>query len=105
MESSKAGERRLLSYAMDLALEIDAKPETVPSRLTSVRISRRDGAVDGRSAFRKSRTRPENEDAEHGRWFIEHPVRAGWELGGTVKPTKARRPGTLPRDDRAKKRR
>ena len=85
MESLKAGERRLLSYAMDLALTIDAKAETVPSRLTSVRISR-GVMVQSTEERLRSTYSARNEDAEPRTLVIEHPVRAGWTLGGTVKP-------------------
>jgi len=85
MDSLKAGERRLLSYAMDLALVIDAKAETVPSRLTSVRISR-GVMVQSTEERLRSTYSARNEDAEARTLVIEHPVRAGWTLGGTVKP-------------------
>jgi hypothetical protein len=85
MDSLKAGERRLLSYAMDLALTIDAKSETVPSRLTSVRISR-GVMVQSTEERLRSTYSARNEDAEARTLVIEHPVRAGWTLGGTVKP-------------------
>jgi len=85
MDSLKAGERRLLSYAMDLALTIDAKAETVPSRLTSVRISR-GVMVQSTEERLRSTYSARNEDAEARTLVIEHPVRAGWTLGGTVKP-------------------
>jgi hypothetical protein len=85
MDSLKAGERRLLSYAMDLALTIDAKSEPVPSRLTSVRISR-GVMVQSTEERLRSTYSARNEDAEARTLVIEHPVRAGWTLGGTVKP-------------------
>ena len=45
-----------------------------------------------------------NEDAEARTLVIEHPVRAGWTLGGTVKPDESTAGlAPLPRDDRAKK--
>jgi hypothetical protein len=88
MDPLKAGERRLLSYAMDLALTIDAKAETVPTRLTSLRISR--GVVVEQTEERlRSTYSARNEDAEARTLVIEHPVRAGWTLGGTVKPVES----------------
>ena len=88
MDPLKAGERRLLSYAMDLALTIDAKAEPVPTRLTSVRISR--GVVMQQTEERlRSTYSARNEDAEARTLVIEHPVRAGWTLGGTVKPVES----------------
>ena len=88
MDPLKAGERRLLSYAMDLALTIDAKAEPTPTRLTSVRISR--GVVIQQTEERlRSTYSARNEDAEARTLVIEHPVRAGWTLGGTVKPAES----------------
>ena len=85
MDPLRAGERRLLSYAMDLALVIDAKQEPVPSRLTSVRISR--GVMVQTTEERlRSTYSARNEDTDARTLVIEHPVRAGWALGGTVKP-------------------
>ena len=73
---------------MDLALTIDAKAEPVPTRLTSVRILR--GAVIQQTEERlRSTYAARNEDAEARTLVIEHPVRAGWTLGGTVKPVES----------------
>ncbi|HXT69052.1 MAG TPA: carboxypeptidase regulatory-like domain-containing protein [Vicinamibacterales bacterium] len=88
MDPLKAGERRLLSYAMDLAITIDAKSEQVPTRLTSLRISR-GVVVEQMEEHLRSTYAARNEDAEARTLVIEHPVRAGWTLGGTVKPVES----------------
>jgi hypothetical protein len=85
VDSLKAGERRLLSYALDLALTVDAKGDSSPSRLTRVRVSR--GIVIQELEERQSRTYTiRNEDSEPRVLVVEHPARAGWTVGGTMTP-------------------
>jgi hypothetical protein len=85
MESLKAGERRLLSYALDLGVVVDAKGETVPSRVTRVQIAR--GAIIQQTEERQRRVyTARNEDAEARVVVIEHPARAGWTVGGGATP-------------------
>jgi len=85
MDPLKAGERRLLSYATDLGLQVDAKGETVPSRTTKVQVSR--GLLIQTTEERQRRTyTARNEDTEPRELVIEHPVRAGWTIGGTLAP-------------------
>jgi hypothetical protein len=86
LDPMKAGERRLLSYAMDLGLQVDAKGESVPSRITKVQVSR--GLVIQTTEERTRRTyTARNEDTEPRVLVIEHPVRQGWTLGGSITPT------------------
>jgi hypothetical protein len=85
IEPLKAGERRLLSYALDLGLLVDAKAETVPTQITRVQVSR--GLVIQQTEERQRRTyTARNEDSEPRVLVIEHPARAGWTLGGTLTP-------------------
>jgi len=85
MESLKAGERRLLSYAVDLGLVLDAKGEAVPTRTTRVRVSK--GMLIQQVEERQRRVySARNEDSEARLLVVEHPVRSGWTLGGTIKP-------------------
>jgi hypothetical protein len=85
IEPLKAGEKRLLSYALDLAVTIDAKGESVPARVTRVQVSR--GVLIQHTEERQRRAySARNEDAEARTIVIEHPARAGWEVGGTMKP-------------------
>lgn len=85
MESLKAGERRLLSYALDLALTVDAKGDSVPVRITQVQVNR--GLVIQQVEERQVQTYSvRNEDSEPRVLVIEHPARTGWTLGGTVAP-------------------
>jgi len=85
MESLKAGERRLLSYAMDLALTVDVKGDAVPVRVTRVQVSR--GLVIQQIEERQVQNYSvRNEDSEPRVLVIEHPARSGWKLAGTVEP-------------------
>jgi hypothetical protein len=86
MDPVKPGERRLLSYASDLALLVDWKPEgTEPERVTSLRIAR--GLLVFQRELREKRTYSvRNEDGKARTLVIEHPNRAGWKLQGTIKP-------------------
>jgi len=88
MESLKAGERRLLSYALDSGLTVDAKGENSPTRITKVQINR--GVVIQQVEERQVVTyNVRNEDTEPRVLVIEHPVRSGWTLGGTVTPVES----------------
>jgi len=75
----KPGEKRLVSYATDLAMRVDAKSESEKQRITRVRISR--GVMTHTSELREKKTYTvRNEDAAPRALVIEHPVRAGWKL-------------------------
>lgn len=54
MKPLKAGEKRLLSYAADLGLFVDAKGENVPTRTTKVRIA--NGLIIQETEERQART-------------------------------------------------
>jgi hypothetical protein len=85
IEPLKAGERRLLSYAADLALILSARSEPVPTRTTETRVMR--GLLVQKIEERQKRVySARNEDSEPRTLVIEHPVRPGWILGGTIKP-------------------
>lgn len=85
MDPVKPGERRLLSYAADLALLVDMKQDTTdPERVTSLRIAR--GVMMLQREFREKRTYTvRNEDSKARTVVIEHPNRAGWKLISAAK--------------------
>jgi hypothetical protein len=86
LEPLKAGEKRLLSYAVDLAVQVDAKGESMPTRFTRVRIAR--GVVTQESEERQRRVYTvRNEDTEARTLVLDHPARAGWTIGGTIAPS------------------
>jgi hypothetical protein len=85
IEPLKAGERRLLSYASDLAVLVDMKRDGPPQRVNRISIAR--GVVLQRSEDRsRAAYTIRNEDAAARQVVIEHPVRAGWVLGPGAKP-------------------
>jgi hypothetical protein len=85
MDSFKPGEKRLLSYALDLGVQVDAKGENVPVKVTKVTVSR--GLVIQTTEERQRRTyTARNEDTEPRVLVVEHPARAGWTVGGTITP-------------------
>jgi hypothetical protein len=86
MDAVKPGERRLLSYASDLALLVDARQDAQePERVRNVRIAR--GLLILQREFRDRRIYTvRNEDAKARTLVIEHPNRPGWKLLGATKP-------------------
>jgi hypothetical protein len=86
MDPLKPGEKRLLSFAADLGVQVDAKGENVPTKTTKVSISR--GVMIQQTEERQRRTyTARNEDTEPRVLVIEHPVRVGWTVGGSLTPT------------------
>jgi hypothetical protein len=86
MDAVKPGEKRLLSYAADLALLVDAKQDPAgPERVTSVRIAK--GVMIFQREYRETRTYTvRNQDVKARMLVVEHPNRPGWQLVGTTKP-------------------
>lgn len=78
-DTIKPGERRLLSYAVDLAVRIDDRQAPQAYRVSRVRavngllISDREQCAEHTYTIR-------NEDAQPRTLVIEHPVRPGWTL-------------------------
>jgi hypothetical protein len=88
VEPLKAGERRLLSYAIDLAVTVDAKAEAAPTRVMKVQVAR--GLLIQQTEERQRRTYiARNEDSERRTLVVEHPARAGWTVGGTLAPAES----------------
>jgi len=84
IEPLKDGERRLVSYATDLAMQVTSTGDTSPSRITRVTMSR--GVLVQQREDRQTRTyAARNEDAQPRVLVIEHPVRDGWVLSGNTK--------------------
>ncbi len=78
-DALKPGEKRLLSYAIDLGLTVDTKRESQRERVTHVRIAR--GVMFHISEERETRTYTvRNEDTTARSMVIEHPVRPEWKL-------------------------
>lgn len=81
----KPGEKRLLSYAVDQGIHIDAQSKYSSERVTRVRIVH--GVLTQTRGQREKRTYTiRNADAKPRNVVIEHPVRAGWKLLSEIKP-------------------
>jgi hypothetical protein len=84
IEPLKGGERRLVSYATDLAMLVTSTGDAVPSRVIRVQMAR--GVLIQHREDRQSRTyTARNEDEQPRVLVIEHPVRDGWNLSGDTK--------------------
>jgi hypothetical protein len=86
LDSMKPAERRLISYATDLGVRVDAKQLNVPQQVTRVLIVR--GVMtQRREALQETTYTVRNDDTTARAVVIEHPMRAGWKLtGDTPKP-------------------
>jgi hypothetical protein len=81
----RPAEKRLVSYATDLALNVSSKNNTEREQVTRVRIGR--GAMTQMRELREKKTYMfRNEDTTPRMAIVEHPVRAGYELRSEVKP-------------------
>jgi len=79
MDAIKPGEKRLLSYAADLGVLVDAKQKSGAQRVTKVVISR--GVMSQSTQERQECTYTiRNRDASPRTLVIEHPARTGWKL-------------------------
>lgn len=85
IEPVKAGERRLVSYATDLAMNVTTASTALPSRIFRVRA--RDGIVIQDSEERSEWTyTARNEDTTPRTLIVEHRQRPGWKLAEGQKP-------------------
>lgn len=85
IEPIKAGERRLVSYASDLAVLVTTTANTLPSRVFRVRA--RDGIIIQDSEDRSEWTyTARNEDTTARTLIVEHRQRPGWKLAEGQKP-------------------
>ncbi len=81
----RPGEKRLVSYAIDLALNVSTKVGSAQQRITRVRANK--GILIHTSAVRETKTYTfRNEDSSAREVVIEHPVRPRYELRGSARP-------------------
>jgi len=81
----RPGERRLLTYAIDLGLTADSAQRTEPQRVVRVRIDK--GVLTQQSEVREKKTYTfRNEDTSPRTVVVEHPVRTGYKLRSVVQP-------------------
>lgn len=85
IDSMHPGEKRLISYAADLAMQVVAKQESAPQVLTYIRAAR---GILIRSVESRSKTSYtiRNEDSIPRTLILEQPIRQGWKLAGDLKP-------------------
>jgi len=84
METLKPGEKRLLSYAADPGVRVEAKQDSQPARIFRARAQHGVLAVQRESrAIRTYTVRNENDAARSV--VIEHPTRPGWRLTSSAK--------------------
>ena len=89
IEALKPGERRLLSYAADTAVHVDAKTDGGPRRVERIQIVR--GVITQTVQDRERRVYTvRNEDASPRVVIVEHAARPGWILStGTPQPAES----------------
>jgi hypothetical protein len=85
IEAIHPGEKRLISYAADLAMQVVVKTETPEAKKASVRVAK---GIMIRTVESRSKTiyTIRNEDASPRTVVIEQPIHAGWKLAENVKP-------------------
>jgi len=88
----KPGERRLISYATDLGLLVEASKNSQPQRVTRVKISK--GALTQVSELHERTLYvARNQDGIAHTLVIEHPARAVWQLAKSAKEPEEKAPG------------
>jgi len=91
-DSIKPGERRLISYATDLGLVMEASKNSQPQRVTKVKISK--GALTQVSELHERTLYvARNQDANARTLVIEHPARVDWQLAKSAKEPEEKAPG------------
>jgi hypothetical protein len=89
----KPGERRILSYATDLGLLVEAQKNSQPQHVTRVKISK--GVLTQVSELQeRTLYTVRNQDEATRTLVIEHPSRPDWKLTKGVKEPDERTPGT-----------
>jgi len=85
LDPVKPGEKRLLSYAADLGVRVEAKAAAEAQPVTRVRIAH--GVMTSTSEVREQKTYTvRNEDTHSRTVVIEHPRRPGYTLAAGLEP-------------------
>ncbi len=85
VDAIEPSERRLISYAIDLAVQVDTRNGTEQGKFTRTRIAR--GVMIRTSEEHQSVTYTiHNADTSPRTVVIEHPVHPGWKLAPTLHP-------------------
>lgn len=86
METLKASDKRLISYAVDLGTRVTSNIDS--SRSTVRQVSAKRGVITTRYALQEVKTYSiRNVDAKAKTLIIEHPLREGYKLTSAVKPS------------------
>ncbi len=84
-DTISAGQKRLVSYAADPAVQVSTKESSPPEEVTRIRIAK--GLMITMRELRQTETyRVSDSDTRPRTVIIEHPVRQGWELSKDLKP-------------------
>jgi hypothetical protein len=79
METLKAGDKRLISYAIDIGTRISAKLDSDPEMVREIHFRR--GILTTRAALKETKTYTiHNVDQKDKTLIIEHPIRPGYKL-------------------------
>jgi hypothetical protein len=85
LDPVRPGEKRLVSYATDLALNASSRKATEQQRVSRVRVSH--GVMTHENEIREKKTYTfRNEDTSARSVIIEHPVRTGYTLRSQTQP-------------------
>jgi hypothetical protein len=88
LDAIKPGEKRLLSYAADLGLLVDAKQKNENQHVTRIVIAH--GAMTQSTQERQEETYTvRNRDTPARVLIVEHPARAGWKLADDETPAES----------------
>ena len=85
IEPLTPGERRLVSFALDLGVQVAARPGDSPGRVTRIRIAKGMVTQDTEQHQRRTYT-IRNDDREARTVIVEHPARPDWKLAKTLTP-------------------
>lgn len=85
IEALQSGEKRIVSYAADLALNVSASQAMEPQRVSRVKIA--DGVLTQFSEQRERKVyKMRNEDTQPRTVLVEHPVRPGYTMRNAPTP-------------------
>jgi hypothetical protein len=88
MDAIKPGEKRIMSYAADLGVLVDAKQKADNQRVTKVVIAH--GTMTQSTQERQENSYTiRNRDTTTRTLVIEHPARPGWKLADDAKPAES----------------
>ena len=84
-DTISAGQKRLISYAADPAIQVSTKESSPPEEVTRIRIAK--GLMITTRELRSASTyQISDSDTRPRTVVIEHPVREDWKLTGDLKP-------------------